>query len=230
MDKVEKLKELKSLLDGGFITQEEANKIKAEITGVQQTEQYKSVKIGNQVWMSENFDVDKFRNGDIIPQTQLAEEWKKAGDEGSPACCYYNNDPASRKIYGKLYNWFAISDPRGLVPTGWHVPTDAEWTTLTTYLGGEDSAGGKLKEAGTTHWAIPNTGATNETGFTGLPVGYSGFDGWLYYIGSFGFLWSSTKSSSTDAWTRIMGCYNANVDRRSYSLRCGFSVRCVRDA
>ncbi len=118
------------------------------------------IKIGTQTWSAKNLDVSTFRNGNPIPEAITNEEWEKAGKQGKPVWCYYNNDPKNGKIYGKLYNWYAVNDKRGLAPEGWHVPTDAEWATLITYLGGKDVAGGKLKETDTTHWQSPNTWAT----------------------------------------------------------------------
>ena len=107
--------------------------------------QYESVKIGNQEWMNRNLDVDRFRNRDLIPHIESDEEWKKAGQNEQPAWCYYDNDPENGKKYGKLYNWFAVNDPRGLAPEGFHVPTDDEWTILVEFLGGKDIAGHKMK-------------------------------------------------------------------------------------
>jgi len=116
-----------------------------------------------------------------------------------------------------------------LCPTGWHVPTDVEWTTLTTYLGGESVAGGKLKEAGLAHWNSPNTGATNETGFTALPGGYRYYGGTFYGIGYYGYLWSATEVSTSYAWYRSMIYDLSYVSRNYYNKKDGFSVRCLRD-
>jgi uncharacterized protein (TIGR02145 family) len=104
-----------------------------------------TVTIGTQVWMTKNLNVATFRNGDPIPEAKTDEEWERAGAEGKPAWCYYNNDPKNGTKYGKLYNWYAVNDPRGLAPSGYHVPPDAEWTILTDYLGGEYDAGTKVK-------------------------------------------------------------------------------------
>src|SRR5258705_4009172 len=98
---------------------------------------YSTVKIGAQEWMAENLDVSKFRNGDPIPEAKTSHEWWQAGQNGKPAWCYYNNDPVMGRLYGKLYNWYAVNDPRGIPPAGWHVPGDPEWTRLTNYLGGD---------------------------------------------------------------------------------------------
>lgn len=115
------------------------------VAQISQTGGFKSVKIGTQIWMTENLNVSTFRNGDAIPEAKTNEEWEQAGQNKQPAWCYYNNDPKNGAKYGKLYNWFAVNDSRGLAPEGWHIPTDYEWTVLTDYLGGGEFAGGKLK-------------------------------------------------------------------------------------
>ena len=203
-----------------------------------ETSEIISVKIGTQTWAAKNLDVATFRNGDPIPEAKTNEEWKKAGEEKKAAWCYYNNDTANVKIYGKLYNWYAVNDPRGLAPEGWHIPGDAEWTTMTTWLGGESVAGGKLKEKGTTNWTTPNAGATNETGFTAIPGGYRSKQGTFNPIGSFALWWSATESDASFAsdedasyaWTRGVN-FSDNVLSRDNGgdRRCGFSVRCVKD-
>src|SRR5262249_47959916 len=144
------------------------------------------------------------RNGDKIPQVKGKAAWESLT---TGAWCWYNNDSATGAVYGKLYNWYAVNDPRGLAPAGWHVPSDAEWDTLATHLG--SNAGGKLKdtgtiEAGTGLWHAPNTGATNKTGFTGLPGGYrpNYGTGTFYYIGSYGYWWSSTEYDTDNAFYR----------------------------
>ena len=115
--------------------------------GVNDKENYKSIKIDNQVWMAENLDVGNFRNGDPVPEAKTDEEWVSAGKEGKPAWCYYENKIENGISYGRLYNWYAINDPRGLAPEGWHVPTDEEWRKVTLFLGGEDAAGTKMKSS-----------------------------------------------------------------------------------
>jgi len=130
---------------------------------------YPFITIGTQIWSTKNLDVSTYRNGDPIPQVTDPIQWLNLT---TGAWCYYNNDPANGAIYGKLYNGYAVTDSRGLAPQGgWHIPTLTEWNTLSTYLGGDAIAGGKMKETGTTHWNSPNTGATNSSGFTGLPGG-----------------------------------------------------------
>jgi uncharacterized protein (TIGR02145 family) len=187
-----------------------------------------TVTIGTQVWMTKNLNVDKFRNGDPIPQAKTNEEWYNAGVNRQPAWCYYNNDPANGTKYGKLYNWFAVNDPRDLAPEGWHVPSDAEWTKLGDYLGGKSFAGGKMKS--TTGWDEPNTDATNSSGWSGLPGGYRGSNGSFNGIGSYGYWWSSTEYSTDYAWYRFLYYNYGDVIRLPNSSKpVGYSVRCVRD-
>jgi len=188
---------------------------------------YNTVTIGTQVWMAENLKTTKYNDNTSIPLVTDNTAWAALTTSGY---CWYNNDAATYKAtYGALYNWHTVNTGK-LCPTGWHVPTDAEWTTLTTYLGGEGVAGGKLKETGTAHWISPNTGATNETGFTALPGGFRDYNGPCYYIGSYGLWWSSTEYSTTSsAWRRTMHYDNTSVLRDYFDKRLGFSVRCVRD-
>jgi uncharacterized protein (TIGR02145 family) len=186
------------------------------------------VIIGNQLWMGDNLTKHHFRNGDLIPEAQSTEEWQRAGENGQPAWCYYENRSENAEKYGVLYNWYAVSDPRGLCPSGWHVPSDAEWSVLIDYLGGTDVAGGKMKT--TAGWQPPNTDATNESRFSGLPGGSrDGYFGTFTTFGYYGNWWSSTESSSEGAWAH--GLYNSgdNAGRGNEGKQGGFSVRCVRD-
>jgi len=186
---------------------------------------YKTITIGTQTWMAENLKTTKYRNGDAIPN--LTGDWSVLV---TGTYCWYNNDAATYKNpYGALYNWYAIADSRNIAPVGWHVPTDAEWTTLTTYLGGESIAGGKLKETGTSHWSTPNTGATNNTGFTALPGGDRSYDGTFHNNGYNGYWWSSAEYSASSAWYRGMRYDYSRVSRYSDFKYWGFSVRCLRD-
>ncbi len=180
-----------------------------------------------QSWMTKNLDVDRYRNGDPIPKITDPAAW---GALSTGAYCYYNNDSATyAATYGKLYNSYAVNDPRGLAPEGWHIPTDFEWTTLENCLGGAAVAGGAMKEIGTTHWVTPNTGATNISGFTGLPGGFRNQQGAFFNVGLNGYWCSSTEGSTTTAWYRWL-FYNAgNIDRVNTSKKNGFSVRCLRD-
>ena len=183
---------------------------------------YPSVLIGAQYWMEKNLEVTTYRNGDPIPYVTDATAWAALT---TGAWCYYNNDPSN----GKLYNWYAVNDPRGLAPTGWHVPTDDEWTTLSNTLGGDAVAGGKMKVAGTTRWTTPNTGATNESGFAGLPGGARNNGGTFNSVGSGGYWWSSTEDGTASAWGRNLGYGSGTISRSSSLKKFGFSVRCLRD-
>jgi len=185
-----------------------------------------TIVIGTQQWMEKNLDVLTYRNGDIIPQVTDPTAWAALT---TGAWCYYNNDPLNGAIYGKLYNWYAVNDPRGLAPVGWHVPTNAELTTLSTTLGGDAVAGGKMKVAGTTRWSAPNTGADNSSGFAGLPGGIRGGNGAFSAVGANGSWWSSTEYSTTFA--RFGGlASNSGAIARVYDVKqAGFSVRCLRD-
>ena len=128
--------------------------------------------------MAKNLSVARYRNGDKIPQVKTLQ--LGLGLQLG-AWCWYNNDPANDSSYGRLYNYYAVADSRGLAPTGWHIPSDSEWTTLSTFLGGDAVAGGKMKEAGTAHWLDPNTGATNSSGFTALPGGLRQGGGFTFW-------------------------------------------------
>lgn len=184
------------------------------------------VTIGTQRWATRNLDVATYRNGDPIPQVTDPTAWANLT---TGAWCYYNNDPANGAIYGKLYNWYAVNDSRGLAPEGWHVPSDAEWTTLTTFLGGTSVAGGKLKETGTTHWNSPNTGATNETGFTALPGGYRPGTGIFADNGYSCTLWSSSANGNNLAWQMQLLSNGNSFNRGSNYKNLGFSVRLIKD-
>lgn len=184
---------------------------------------YKTVTIGTQEWTSENLNVEHYRNGDLIPQVQNKNEWLNLT---TGAWCYYNNDSANGKTYGKLYNWFAVNDSRGLAPEGWHIPGDTEWTILTDFLGG--AVGGKLKA--TTLWQSPNTEATNESGFTGLPGGGRGSNGRFDFIGKFCFFWSASEDVNGTKWNRNLRYNRSDVGRDGGNYeKDGLSVRCVRD-
>jgi uncharacterized protein (TIGR02145 family) len=185
------------------------------------------VTIGTQIWTSCNLDVTIYRDGTLIPEVQDQTTW---GALTTGAWCYYNNDSANGPVYGKLYNWYAVNDPRGLAPVGYHVPTDAEWTTLTDLLGGENVAGGEMKETGTTHWTIPNQGATNSSGFTALPGGFrTNVGGTFFLIDYYGFWWSSSEYNTANAWIRILYYINTLAYRVNLSKARGYSVRLIKD-
>ena len=244
---------------------------------------FKSVKIGNQEWMSDNLNVDHFRNGDIIPEVKSKDDWKEAGKNGQPAWCYYENDPKNGEKYGKFYNWYAVNDPRGLAPEGWHVPSDGEWTEMINFLDADNNpepqnelcqpgqsaeqskiVGGMLKYTGSDGddtyiyhpdrasadinnvreglWNSPNTGATNETGFSALPGGErskSGKDKYISFVTSF---WSSTELKEEEktnieswykddpiAWYWKIGYSRAAISRGILNQGHGVNVRCVKD-
>ena len=185
-----------------------------------------SVTIGTQKWMIVNLDIETYRNGDIIPQVTDPTVWATLT---TGAWCYQNNDAANGVKYGKLYNWYAVNDSRGFAPQGWHIPTDAEWQTLRTFLGGSAVAGGKLKAVGTLYWKSPNANATNETGFSGLPGGIRGGNGTLGDYGNEGYWWSASQSNFTYVWSYFMNANSGSLERYSYNKKFGFSVRCIKD-
>jgi uncharacterized protein (TIGR02145 family) len=189
-----------------------------------------TINIGNQTWMKENLEVVTYRNGDIIPQVTSPAAW---GSLITGAWCYYDNDPANGAIYGKLYNWYAVNDPRGLAPKGWHIPTHAEWSTLGKYLG-EDIAGGKMKTTGLTLWKYHRTSttnsATNESGFSGLPGGYRtrlvGFES----MGFEGTWWTATQFNLNRAFLRHLDYDGDALTEFNHDEKeAGLSVRCIKD-
>ncbi len=192
--------------------------------------QYRTVIIGSQEWMAENLRTARYDNGGFIQRVISATEWNL---QGEGAWCWYGNDFNNEEPYGKLYNWYAVNDSSGLCPTGWHVPSDDEWTTLTDYLGGRLMAGGPLKETGTTHWQSPNGGATNKTGFTALPGGFrtAGLAGSTFLrIFTEGRWWSSSVESSTiNPYYRGIGSAEGLVSEGSIDEGAGLSVRCLKD-
>jgi len=195
-------------------------------TDARDSKTYNTVQIGNQCWMAQNLNVG----------TRIDGSSNQANNTTLDKYCYNNSD-AQCDVYGGLYQWdemmnyTTIAGVQGICPPtgGWHLPTDAEWTSLTTFLGGESIACGKMKETGTTHWNSPNTGATNSSGFTGLPGGYRSTNGAFYNISYDGVFWSSSEGSTTNVWTRGLDYYGTNVFRFSYDKGYGFSVRCMRD-
>ena len=186
---------------------------------------YEAVLIGDQCWMAENLNIGTMINGS-----------ENMTDNGIIEKYCYDDDPANCEIYGGLYQWNEMMEytitqgVQGICPTGWHLPTDGEWTILTDFLGGVGVASGKMKETGTTHWASPNTGATNGSGFTALPAGFRHADGYFTNLGYDGSFWSSTEDITSNAWTRET-YYDGDggVSRCSYYKNYGFSVRCLQD-
>ena len=186
------------------------------------------VQLCNQMWMGCNLDVETYRNGDIIPEVEDSVEWSKLT---TGAWCYYNNDPETGVIYGKLYNWFAVNDPRGLAPEGWHIPSNEEWEELANCLGGSKIAGGKLKETGTIHWQNPNYVTADSNVFAALPGGWRDENGSFNYIGYIGNWWTSsdTDYESENAWFRNMSNSGLYVGMGNFRKGFGFSVRCLRN-
>jgi len=177
--------------------------------------------------MAENLKVTRYRNGDTIPNITDNKEWSnlKTG-----ALCNYNNNDSIGKIYGKLYNWYAIIDSRNIAPKGWHIPTTEEMQVLINYLGGENVAGGKMKEKGTLHWLWPNFGATNISGFSALPGGYRNhIDGTFHTLRSNCYLWSTIESYEIYAWSKQIFYALADENPELDFTNFGFSVRCIKD-
>lgn len=177
-------------------------------------------------WMIENLNVSRYRNGDTIPQVQDQEEWGKLK---TGAWCYYENENRVGLVHGKLYNWYAVNDPRGLAPEGWHVPKSEEWTPLVDCLGGDNVAAGKMKEIGSTNWAEPNVGAVNTSGFNAVASGARNSLGEFKAITNLVFYWSEEESNEHNAWYRHLSYSNSFVVKFYNDKRSGFSVRCVKD-
>jgi uncharacterized protein (TIGR02145 family) len=200
---------------------------------------YKTVTIGDQLWMAENLRTTKYNDGKDIPLITDPSIWSNVSDS-TPAYCWYNNDKSTFKIpYGALYNWFTVETDK-LCPLGWHVPTDEEWKQLEMYLGmGQYEAnkdgfrgtneGSKLKEIDTTHWYSPNSWATNENGFTALPGGYRVSSGEFMLIRSYCHFWTAAEHNIDYAWSRILTYYLTNIIRIGGGKKNGASVRCIKD-
>jgi uncharacterized protein (TIGR02145 family) len=199
--------------------------------------EYRTVTIGNQEWMAENLRTSRFTDGSEIPMVNDQAAWLNAN---YGVWCWYDTLNINDVPYGKLYNWYAVNDTRGVCPTGWHVPTDAEWTTLIDYLdpvavnpdvnGIQSSvAGGKMKETGTAHWQSPNAGATNERGFTAMPGGFrNSSNGSFSSLGYGGHWWSDTEDGG-NVWYRLITYSSGNIARFNGSKSGGFAVRCLRN-
>ncbi len=187
---------------------------------------YHTVTIGTQEWMVENLKTTRFNNGDSVPLVISIIEWESLS---SPGYCWFKDDAATYKnTYGALYNWYTINTGK-LSPKGWHIPTDAEWTILTDFLGGVHVAGGSMKEAGTVHWVSPNTGADNSSGFSALPGGYRGNNEDFQECGGHGYWWTASQSNSFSAWIRHLEFDSDWVSRYEFPQTYGFSVRCIKD-
>jgi len=188
---------------------------------------YHTVTIGTQTWMVENLKTTKYNDSTAITFAKGMTDW---GTLSASYYCWYDNDIANKDIYGALYNWNAINNTK-LCPPGWHVPSDAEWAILITFLGGENIAGNKLKESGTIHWLYPNAGANNNTGFTALPGGSRSNYGTFFGIDKYGVWWSSSlcECSSFVAWNWVFNFETGKVDRITNFKGSGLSVRCIKD-
>jgi uncharacterized protein (TIGR02145 family) len=184
---------------------------------------YKSVKIGNQTWMTENLNVSTYRNGDTIPQVQDPKAWSSLT---TGAWCYYEGKAETGARYGKLYNWYAISDPRGLAPEGWHIPTDSEWVTLTKFLGGKIESSAKIKSM--RGWSQGGNGS-NESGFNALPGGTRSINEAFSFVGDYGYWWTSSSFDGYSAWNRFLAYNNNYIGRSTGWKQFGNSVRCIKD-
>ncbi|MEX2485434.1 MAG: fibrobacter succinogenes major paralogous domain-containing protein [Brumimicrobium sp.] len=186
----------------------------------------KTVEIDNNIWMAENLNVDKFLNGDPIPEAKTKEEWVKAGQERKAAWCYYNNDPENGKKYGKLYNWYAVIDERGIVPKGWRVPSFKDWGRMMMSLGGLDIAGDILKS--TSGWLEEKNGK-NSIGFNGEPNGCRNYNGEFHKLSESSYWWTTTEQDTKRLWY-IGVNYQGSQVGSGYALKeMGLAIRCVRD-
>lgn len=188
------------------------------------------VTIGKQVWMTENLNVEKFRNGDLIPEAKSNEEWKKAGENKEPAWCYYENNSDNGDRYGKLYNWYAVNDSRGLAPKGWKIPSKDDWDRFIDFAGGDAVASKKMKS--TDFWS-DNQGesgnGTNELNFSALPGGIRNGDGSFDNIGYGSYWWSATENDANYSYARSMSYNYIYVSSGAFVNELGFSVRCFKD-
>jgi uncharacterized protein (TIGR02145 family) len=207
--------------DQAFQSIEEA---KVDSTTAKVIVNIETVKIGDQVWSKENLNVDHFRNGDAILEAKTEEEWNSAGEMGRAAWCYFDNDSLNGKKYGKLYNYYAVTDERGLAPAGTHIATDEEWTKLSNFLGGDDIAGIKLKS--NKGWAGKGNG-DNSSGFSAMPGGYRYFGGIFFNAGQDGSWWTATESGEGYALLRYLYSANSNIFSNRLNFKLGLSVRCV---
>jgi uncharacterized protein (TIGR02145 family) len=194
---------------------------------------YQTIVLGEQIWMAENLRVTHYRDGDEIPTGFTESGWNHLDESEMGAYAEYADDTENGELYGYLYNWYAVNDLRELCPEAYHVPTDAEWTQFENFLGINE--GGKLKSLGTIEngdglWYSPNTGATNETGFSALPGGYRyGINSNYLDMGYYGYFWSSTATYSDRAWRRLLNFDHSQVGRHNTSMRNGYSIRCIAD-
>jgi len=186
---------------------------------------YTTVKIGSQVWMTENLKVTRYRNGDVIDSASDNDKWSYFI---KGAWCNFRNISHNDSVYGKLYNWYAVNDKRGLCPKGWHVSTNEDWTKLISITGGRNVSAGSLKSLSSL-WDTPNGGATNATGFSAIPGGVRNFYGRFYSVGTFAFFWTSTTANKGTAHYYRLSCYEPKIIADDVLFGTGFSCRCVKD-
>lgn len=196
------------------------------------TDSYSSVKIGKQEWMNKNLDVERFRNGDLIPEVKTDAAWVKAGEDHKPAWCYYKNDLSNGRKYGKLYNYYAVTDSRGLAPKGWHIPSKREWSKLIDFLGGEKVAGEKMKEVDS--W-FKEVNSSDNSLFNALPGGFRYSSGSCDYIGEKGSsyycttFWADDDISDTQGWYIYLSNGSETAGSSEVNKIDGLSVRCIKD-
>ncbi|MFN9689781.1 MAG: fibrobacter succinogenes major paralogous domain-containing protein [Bacteroidota bacterium] len=184
-----------------------------------------TVVIGNDEWMTENLSVKKFNNGDPIPEAKTELEWLEAGQSKSPAWCYQNNDPANGKSYGILYNYYAVSDERGLLPEGFHLATDVEWNNLVHAAGGVEVAASRLKDP--EYWGGKGNGSS--LGFNARPGGVRIFDGGFSNMDRAVYFWTATEESVLTHFYFRMQIDNDKVDRNYGFINYGMYLRCVKN-
>ncbi len=186
---------------------------------------YEEVKIGSQVWMAKNLNVETFRNGDEIKRARTSEAWEKAYENKEPAWCYHKNNPDNGDKYGKLYNWYAVNDPRGLAPEGWEIPSQSQWKQLTKSVSEEAEAGKKMKSK--SGWK-ENGNGTNESGFSGLPGGFRAFNGDFHKLEKNGRWWSTTEYMDYRAHYLGLSYDKSAAKLSRHGKGLGFSVRCIK--
>ena len=185
-----------------------------------------SVVIGPQEWMGSNLQATHYRNGDLIRQVNDIHEWRNST---TGSMCWYEGESQHGQVFGCLYNWYAVNDPRGLAPEGWRVPEDKDWQDLVDFLGGSDLAGGALKHSSSNHWKRPNAGASNSSGFSAMPGGFRSLYGDFDHLGYYGYYWSSTPYYGKNcAWIRVLGYFDSKVIHTGGAVECGYSVRCIK--
>lgn len=186
---------------------------------------YEKVTIGNQIWMKKNLDISNYRNGDLIRFAGHVADWADALSKKEGAWCYYEGSAQFGKIYGKLYNWYAVNDPRGLAPEGYHIATEQEWMEMIDFIGNENIAGGKLEEMGESFWKTPNTVADNSSGFSALPGGNRNTNNGYYGLLTSRYWWTSTEFDDKNAQSFEIHYHMATIKKKSNNMGLAFSVR-----